>query len=513
MNPAENASPDLKALATELIGSELVSTRFLSFLIGFLGEAYGIERCELVPDLECFTNAQANTYAYQSKSEINNICGAIQLSPVRTGKVARSTKTITKVPDCLNVGFDKSKILYDSGAYTDVLTNSRVTQESSLNRQLETLAQLPPAREIWLVTYDRLIDEKHIIVGHTVKQRWSVEEGEEAVRQTVEAARYLDEFRHRLNGYKLVMSCQGVNADQYARCVEQVLEYVKPDDVLGLGGWCILGKQKRWQGTFWETIQRVIPMVAESGVKRVHIFGCTWYKPIKGFPNPPLPVLLNLCDRYRISLSTDGRSPISNALWKNGWKAAGAKFSYWRHNLAWVKAEMAVLRDSPEYGRAEAVLSVPKPISVSIEEKTAPRHRFDFYESPHWFLTDEEILEIIRKAESLRFDVGEIIPIIISPTSKDAQNLPSDANLLHRSRGQRGSGTKPASGSLSFVPCRKKKDGSDGADRALYSYSVKEGGKWKTLKLHVPVGRVQVVKEAIAQHKGVQYILEKILRK
>lgn len=118
--------------------------------------------------------------------------------------------------------------------------------------------------------------------------------------------------------------------------------------LLGLGGWCILGKQKRWLPVFWETIVKVVPIIALTGVKRIHIFGCTWYKPIQGF-QPPIPALLALCDNYGIELSVDGRSPIGNALWKNTWKQAGATFPYWRHNLAWVKAELATLRDSPWY--------------------------------------------------------------------------------------------------------------------------------------------------------------------
>jgi hypothetical protein len=74
----------------------------------------------------------------------------------------------------------------------------------------------------------------------------------------------------------------------------------------------------------------------------------TWYKPTKGFPAPPLPILLHECDRYGLELSTDGTSPIGKALWSE-WKKAGATFPYWRHNLAWTKAELATLRDSSCY--------------------------------------------------------------------------------------------------------------------------------------------------------------------
>lgn len=151
----------------------------------------------------------------------------------------------------------------------------------------------------------------------------------------------------RSGDYQLVMSCQGVDAAQYESCVSQVLEYCQPHDVLGLGGWCILGRKKSYLPTFFEAMKRSLPLVSEAGIKRVHIFGVTWYRPIRGFI-PPLPTLLYECDKLGLELSTDGTSPIGNALWKD-YRASGATFPYWRHNLAWVKAEMATLRDSPLY--------------------------------------------------------------------------------------------------------------------------------------------------------------------
>lgn len=328
------------------VKSENSSHRFWMFLTGFLAEAYGLQRSLLTPDLTCFVNAQANTYAYQGCSEVNNIGGAIQLSPGRVGKRKGQRITVMKVPDCGSVNFSWSEVLYDSCAFTDVLTQSRITPELALDRQLVTLRQLPSMLRLLLVSYDLLIDEKHIN-GTRVKQRWSVEEGEEAVKATVKAAKYLDSQRYRLDGYELVMSCQGVDAAQYQKCVSEVLAYCQPNDVLGLGGWCILGRQKSYLPTFWEAMRRSLPLIAEAGLKKVHIFGVTWYKPTQGFI-PPLPVLLYECDRFGLSLSTDGTSPIGNALWKD-WKRAGATFPYWRHNLAWVKAEMATLRDSEFY--------------------------------------------------------------------------------------------------------------------------------------------------------------------
>ena len=344
--PSDNI--DFDFLANRLIISKSPqSRRFKSFLIEYLQEAYGVKRSELVPDLEAFANAQSVSY----QQERNNICGSIQLSPVRTGQKGRLTVPYRN----FNAGdIDPSQcdLLLDSGAFTDVLTNSRTTPEECLNRQLNFLNLSPASfQRTYLVSYDLLIDEKYIS-GERKKQRWSVEEAWTAVEATIEAAKYLNTQRDRLSDFTLIQSCQGVNADQYLKCVEQILLYCQKSDVIGLGGWCILGRQKSYLSTFWETINKIIPLIAKSGIKKVHIFGCTWYKPVAGFPLPPLQGLLALCDKYHLKVSTDSRSLIGNALWKkesNSLKRAGAEFAYWRYNLAWVKAELATLREHPCY--------------------------------------------------------------------------------------------------------------------------------------------------------------------
>jgi hypothetical protein len=253
--------------------------------------------------------------------------------------------------DCINVA--NSRLFFDSGAFPEVRIDRRITPEQALNRQLEQLVKFPTQpRETWLVSYDRLIDEK-FIGGDRKKERWSVEDAEEAVRQTVEAAQYFHSQRDRLSQFTLVQSCQGVDAAQYLRCVEEVLQYCIPNDVLGLGGWCILGKQKKWLPTFWETIASVVPLVAKAGITKIHIFGVTWWRSTKGFPQTPLGSLLWLCDKHGIALSCDGRSPIGNALWHessgNCKKKAGALHPHWRVNLALTRTILATLRERPEY--------------------------------------------------------------------------------------------------------------------------------------------------------------------
>lgn len=68
-------------------------------------------------------------------------------------------------------------------------------------------------------------------------------------------------------------------------------------------------------------------------------------------------------------------------------------------------------------------------------------------------------------------------------------------------------------GSLSWVSPGKRKDDTPYPERALYSYSVKEAGRWKTKKLHVPTGKVEAVKEAIAAKRGYKHVVEEVLGK
>lgn len=297
--------------------------------------------------IRCFVNAQSRAFC----GDPNNISGDIQFAPIEIRKGKNGWNIREDVPPGYDtVDMANCRLLFDSGAFPEVRVDRRVTPKHSLDRQLVQLAQFPvQPSETWIVSYDRLIDEKHID-GDRVKQRWTEDEAELALTQTIDAAKYLDSQRYRIKKHTLVQSCQGVTPSQYLRCVESVLEFCQPQDVLGLGGWCILGKQKKWLPTFWDTIELVIPRIAEAGIKRAHIFGVTWWKQQRGFTHTPLSSLLWLCDQYGIELTTDSRSPIGKALWKgdNAYRA-GALYPYWRWNLALVRTILASLRSRPEY--------------------------------------------------------------------------------------------------------------------------------------------------------------------
>lgn len=233
--------------------------------------------------------------------------------------------------------------LLDSGAFSDP-PEKRLAPAQALERQL---AFERAASGRWglnwqahaLVSYDRLIDEVWI-AGERHKRRWSIREAELAVRETIEAAHYLASQRKQLAPRKLILACQGVDAFQYEECMIEVLKVAQPDDCIGLGGWCLLGRWKTWLPTFWATLYRVLPRIAGAGVKRVHIFGVLYL--------PALGGLLWLADKYGLNVSTDSSAPILSCT-RGNLQKAGARASYWRDNVEHWRQTLLALRASIYY--------------------------------------------------------------------------------------------------------------------------------------------------------------------
>src|SRR5579883_1639824 len=172
------------------------------------------------------------------------------------------------------------------------------------------------------------------------KDRWSVAEAERAVRITVEAAAYLASRRGQLAPRRLCLACQGVDHRQYAECAAGVLRHATPGDWIGLGGWCILGWWRSWLPEFWRTCRLVLPLVAEAGISRLHLFG-VMYPPVLGG-------LLWLADRHGLTVSTDSSGPVLQPSWPDA-KKAGALADTWEANVAHWQRLLAGLRGSAHY--------------------------------------------------------------------------------------------------------------------------------------------------------------------
>lgn len=211
------------------------------------------------------------------------------ISPVYGRTERTKQKNRVKIPkDC--------SVLQDSGAFCDG-PGQRLAFMEALNRQKEHAMQFSYEDQVThRASYDLLIDEKWTN-GVRHKRRWSVKEADTAVRETVEAAQFLAGHRDG----PLVLSAQGVDTTQYLDCVKEILPLIQSNDTLGLGGWCITGKQKRVMlPEFLRTISLVIPY-AGGRVKRIHIWGVLLAQ--------ALGPLLWLCDQYDIELSTDSAGP------------------------------------------------------------------------------------------------------------------------------------------------------------------------------------------------------------
>lgn len=216
------------------------------------------------------------------------------IAPVYGSSEKTQRTTSVKIPA-------DTAVIQDSGAFSDSWS-TRLSFPAALDRQIAHAARYGYADQIThRASYDLLIDEVWTD-GNRYKRRWSVGEAETAVKQTVLAAKYIANHR---NDLRLIQSAQGVDAAQYLRCAEQVIDYIEPGDWFGLGGWCIIGKMpKRMMPVFSETVDVVIPYAAQRGVRHVHIWGVI-------YPYA-LGELLWMCDQYGIEVSTDSAGPSRN---------------------------------------------------------------------------------------------------------------------------------------------------------------------------------------------------------
>jgi hypothetical protein len=189
-------------------------------------------------------------------------------------------------------------VIQDSGAFCDG-PGQRLSFEAARMRQIEHALRCDYGDRIThRASYDVLIDEKWDISGLRHKKRWSEGEAWEACIETIRAAKYLASHRDGLN---CIFSAQGINAVQYLACVQGILPYFQSGDILGLGGFCILGKMPRLMPVFRDIIHTIIPFLGSEHIERVHLWGCLYA--------PALGELLYLCDRYNIRLSVDSVYP------------------------------------------------------------------------------------------------------------------------------------------------------------------------------------------------------------
>ncbi len=226
---------------------------------------------------------------------VPNYCGPWMTAPNLKGRVSPK----------------HNSVIVDSGAFGD---KERLSFAGALERQYDHEDKNKYTGSSF-VAYDQLIDEKWDASGVRYKSRWSEDEAESAVTETIKANSFLSNVN--LNGRRRVHPIQGVTAQQQKYCAEAVIPMIKNTGILGLGGWCIIGNAPpsskpriSLESTFWDSMWSIIPMAAQHNIQHIHIFG-VMVAPILGG-------LLWLCDEYDIPLlSTDSSGPHKRVAFGN----------------------------------------------------------------------------------------------------------------------------------------------------------------------------------------------------
>ena len=248
-----------------------------------------------------------NFWAKKQEEAIRLYCGICEDDwngqPVRVGPLACVSpvygRTLqTKSVNYVRIAPETRVVIQDSGAFCDG-PGQRLTFAAAHKRQVEHAARFDyDWRLSHRASYDMLIDEHWGTDGRRSKCRWTENEAWEACIETIRAAAFLSAHRE---GIPCILSAQGITASQYLKCVQGILPYLRDGDMLGLGGFCIVGLQHRLLPIFRQVIHEVVPFVASEGVKHIHLWGCLYA--------PALGELLYLCDQHCINLSVDSVGP------------------------------------------------------------------------------------------------------------------------------------------------------------------------------------------------------------
>lgn len=190
----------------------------------------------------------------------------------------------------------KLKILLDSGAFQDVKSQQRLSFEKALQRQLNFEKNVGFISEL-IVSYDRLVDEKYDKQVGQIKKRVSFNTAEKYVEETIDAAKYLVDERSYLKGRNLLLSNQGVTVEQYVRCIKEVLKFSDKEDVIGFGGFCIIGLKPKYEPQYYDVLNEALPLIHDKGIKRIHVFGVGAFR--------PLVKTALMCKKYGIEPSYD----------------------------------------------------------------------------------------------------------------------------------------------------------------------------------------------------------------
>lgn len=279
----------------------------------------------------CVMTKQLWVWLHGKKEVIDFFLGG--LSPtiqgerlVASGKIMFSPYYEPSRDGLTNQDMSGIQLFLDSGAFQRQRNGSIIEHQQCLELQMHRERQL--ATEAYAIASNDLL---------------AFDENSEAVERTIAAAKYLASQRQYLGDRICVMGCQGFTQAQYVSCASSILEHVTDRDWLALGGWCNLGKKQQRMQQFRRTMLEVIPLIADSPVCHVHIYGVLF--------QPALGNLLWLCDQHGLTLSTDSQKPLSDCRYKSpaSQKKAGARRPYWKDNVEWWRSRLQNFRDTVFY--------------------------------------------------------------------------------------------------------------------------------------------------------------------
>lgn len=225
------------------------------------------------------------------------IIGRVMLNPVYRAK-------LFEIP---------THALVDSGAFQDIDKHQRLTPEEAIDRQLKYRdifrKQFNTSWNFEAVSiYDQMIGVDEVVInGQKKKQRGTIETAKYAIESTLKSAYIYKQYERDLG--RIIYIAQGVTPEQYVfDCAVPLLSYLRPGiDYFGIGGFCIIGKQRRLLLPLFKiTVDLLLPYLKHANVQRIHTYGICMPEAIT--------YIATKTEAYGIDLSTDSSAPELNAV-------------------------------------------------------------------------------------------------------------------------------------------------------------------------------------------------------
>lgn len=188
----------------------------------------------------------------------------------------------------------EAETVIDSQAFQQAAARAKYERAVRLKKKklppkpLEAAAAAAAQHQYWkslgirpaaVVHFDDVVGvDEEMVDGKLVKRRGTRESAALAVENTVQGAFVFSAYRaaRRAEGEwmpPIAWACQGVDPEQYEGCLRRLLPLVEFGDWVAMGGFCIIGRLRRYVPVFLETCRRVFPLIASAGVRRVHVLG------------------------------------------------------------------------------------------------------------------------------------------------------------------------------------------------------------------------------------------------